>query len=151
MNLNFFLGMDRKTFEKGLRPVKKGYIPQGDDIIFHSYRYFNGINSRFHIFTNFEDGTTDEGWGIFYDIYDVIFYKRSGEDILSGFPLNKFSSGAYDKNITVRKKSHDYQYPNRYENWLWKGGVNKQDAIPYIWKGLPKIYLNWNENPFEVK
>lgn len=148
MDLNFFSGMDRKTFEKGLRPVKMGYIPQGNDIIFHSYGHFNGNDFRFHIFTNFENGTTDEGWGIFYDIYDVIFYKRSGKDILGGLPLD---GGAYNKSIIARRKSHDYQYPNRYVDWLWKGGINEQDVIPYIWKGQPKIYLNWNENPLEMK
>tara|TARA_S200002703_G_scaffold52259_1_gene45283 strand:- start:902 stop:1327 length:426 start_codon:yes stop_codon:yes gene_type:complete len=141
MDLNFFSGMDRDVFERGLRPLKKGYIPQKNDLVISLYSKHS--KNRFHIFTNFEDGTTTEGWGIFYDIYDVQFKKTSGKYVLTGyipFTDTKF------RDITRRVEAHSYQFPNTYENWIW----NYAETEPYIWKQT-SLYMNWNENPFGVK
>ena len=144
MDLNFFLGMDRKTFERGLRPIPEGYLPNKNDIIIYGYVHSKNLNKktyeRFFIFTDFEDGTTTEGWGIFYDVYDFKFYKSKGGGVLGG------SDGTenFYRELFRRAEKHDYQWPNTYENWL-------QLNTSYIWKGNDNFYLNWNENPFEVK
>jgi len=134
MDLNFFSGMDRDVFERGLRPIKKGYIPQKNDLVICLY---SKHSRRFHIFTNFEDGTTNEGWGIFYDIYDVYFGKKSGKYVLTG-------DGEFG-GVTRRAEAHSYQFPHTYENWLWN-----YETKSYIWKQT-SIYMNWNENPFQTK
>lgn len=134
MDLNFFSGMDRKTFEKGLKPVQKGYIPTKNDILIVQYALkqdrfgTNYHNQIFYFFTDFEDGTTEQGWGVFYDIYNAYF---SDTDILV---------------LTKRVGGHAYQFPNTYEDWIWKYSIPT-----YIWNDNKNFYLNWNENPLEVK
>lgn len=132
MDLKFFSGMDRTTFERGLSPITTGYNPKKDDILIYDYQFGESNFNTFHIFTNFEDGTNSRGWGITYDVQAGRFYLKGGEAIYGVFIGNPYR--IY------------YQYPNLKQNWL------HPNRKSYVWKGGSKTqYLNWNENPFEVK
>ena len=146
MDLNFFSGMDRETFEKGLKPVPEGYIPQKNEILIYEYDIGKKAYDTFYIFTNFVDGTNEKGWGIFYDIYDVVFGKGKGIDILSGYggEFNSSYYGIISRKISRRVEAHPYQWPNIYISWL-------RNSNAHIWEGKSKMFLNWNENPLEVK
>ena len=145
MDLDFFLGMDRKTFEGGLKPVSEGYIPKKKDIVI--YQYSTNSYSRFHFFTNFEEGASDfnDGWAIFYDVYDANFYRPeygvapADSNILRGY--NWKPSDGEPTNLPMRVKSHKYQ--SAYKDWLVA-------PTSYLWKNNNNFYLNWKENPFEV-